>query len=73
MGPITGPALDRPQRPSARIFGAGAEPVTRIGQENAAIRERNRAVEAARARTPVHRDRDTSEASRRQQEAEREQ
>jgi len=35
-------------RPSAGVAGAGAEPVTRIGQRNAEIQERNRAVQAAR-------------------------
>ena len=45
----TGPKLDRPVRASAGVYGAGAEPVTRIGRENAAIQTRNRAAEAARA------------------------
>jgi hypothetical protein len=44
----TAPGQDGPARPSAGVFGAGAEPVTRIGQRNAEIQERNRAVEAAR-------------------------
>ena len=34
-------------RPSAGVSGAGVEPVTRIGQHNAAVRERNRVVQAA--------------------------
>jgi hypothetical protein len=37
-----------PVTPSARVFGAGAAPVTRIGQRNAEIRQRNAAVLAAR-------------------------
>ncbi len=44
----TAPGQEAPVRPSAGIFGAGAEPVTRIGQRNAEIQERNRALEAAR-------------------------
>jgi hypothetical protein len=42
-------------RPSAGVSGAGAEPVTRIGQRNAEIGERNRAVQAARAALDVAR------------------
>ena len=33
--------------PSAGVCGAGVEPVTRIGQHNAAVQERNRVVQAA--------------------------
>ena len=43
-----GSRLDRPVEASAGVFGAGAEPVTRVGQRNAEIQARNRAVEAAR-------------------------
>ncbi len=48
--PVESPARgqDGPVRPAAGMFGAGAEPVTRVGQRNAEIQERNRAVEAAR-------------------------
>ena len=45
---LTGPASDRPVRPSAGVFGAGAVPATRIGQRNAEVRERNQARDAAR-------------------------
>ena len=34
-------------RPSAGVCGAGVEPVTRIGQHNAAVQERNRLAQAA--------------------------
>ena len=34
-------------RSSAGIYGAGADPVTRIGQHNATVQERNRLVQAA--------------------------
>lgn len=44
----TGRKLDPPVWPSAGVYGAGPEPVTRVGQHNAAIQERNRLVEAAR-------------------------
>ena len=44
----TGPGLGRPARASAGVHGAGPEPVTRVGQRNAAIQARNRAVEAGR-------------------------
>ena len=44
----TGPEPDRPVRASAGVYGAGPEPVTRVGQRNAAIQERNRLVAAAR-------------------------
>ncbi len=37
-----------PARPSAGVSGAGPEPVTRIGQRNAEISERNRVAQAAR-------------------------
>ena len=40
-------------RPSAGVFGAGAEPATRIGQRNAEIEERNRALQVARAAVEV--------------------
>ena len=34
-------------RPSASVSGAGVEPVTRIGQHNAAVQERNRVTQVA--------------------------
>ena len=40
------PGQDRPMRPAAGMHGAGAEPVTRVGQRNAEIQERNRAGRA---------------------------
>jgi len=40
-------------RPSAGVFGAGAEPATRIGRRNAEIEERNRALQVARAALEV--------------------
>ncbi len=46
------PASDAPKaaaRSPAGVSGAGAEPVTRIGQRNAEVQERNRAMQAARA------------------------
>ena len=42
-------------RPSAGVFGAGEEPVTRIGQHNAAVQERNRLVQAAQRALEVAR------------------
>ena len=48
-------ALEAAVRPSAGLSGAGLEPVTRIGQRNAAIQERNRVAQAARAALEVAR------------------
>ena len=36
-------------RPSAGVYGAGADPATRIGRRNAEIEERNRVLQVARA------------------------
>lgn len=59
LQPVTGQSsLDTPGasvRPSAGVFGAGAEPVTRIGTRNAEIQELNRTVQAARAALDVAR------------------
>lgn len=44
----TAQGQDGPIRPSAGVSGAGAVPVTRIGQRNAEISERNRVAQAAR-------------------------
>ena len=40
-------------RPSAGVYGAGADPATRIGRRNAEIEERNRALQVARAALEV--------------------
>lgn len=40
-------------RPPAGVYGAGAEPATRIGRRNAEIEERNRALQVARAAVEV--------------------
>ena len=40
-------------RPSAGVYGAGAEPATRIGRRNAEIEEHNRALQVARAALEV--------------------
>ena len=47
--PNMGPERDPPVRASAGVYGAGREPMTRVGQRNAEIQERNRLVKAARA------------------------
>jgi len=45
----TGSGQEGPVRGAAGMHGSGSEPVTRVGQRNAEIQARNRAVEAARA------------------------
>ena len=40
-------------RPSAGVYGAGADPATRIGRRNAEIEEHNRALQVARAALEV--------------------
>ena len=46
--PTTGPGPKGPVWTAAGVFGAGPEPVTRVGRRNAEIQARNRAVAAAR-------------------------
>ena len=47
------PSPEAAVRPSAGVYGAGADPATRIGRRNAEIEERNRALQVARAAVEV--------------------